>query len=89
MEDKKPGLVEEEGGITAVVWSELRSTLDGEEHMPDDVGEDFRDWLWPAIGEHLFEAGTTIAIATAPVPSTLAKTLVGHALKSGLNATHV
>jgi hypothetical protein len=87
MENKKPGLVEEEGGITAVVWSELRSTLD-EEHMLDDVGEDFRDRPWPAIGEHLFEAGTAIAIATAPVPSTPAKTF-GHALKSGLNVAHV
>jgi hypothetical protein len=65
MEAKELVLDEKVGGITAVESYELKGTFDVGEDMPDDVCEDFRDRLWPAIGEHLFEAGTTIAIANS------------------------
>jgi hypothetical protein len=80
MEAKELVLVEKVGGIAAVVWYELKSTFDVGEDMLDDVCEDFRDRLWPATGEHQFEAATTIAIATVPAPSTPAKMFERHML---------
>lgn len=86
MEAKELVLDEEVGDITAVGWYELKTTFDVGEDMLD---EDFRDRLWLAVGEHLLEADTTIAIATVPEPSTPAKMFVRHVLRSGLNAAHI
>jgi hypothetical protein len=83
-------LVGEAGINTAGVRYELRSTsVDAGEDLLDDIGEDFRDRPCPAIGEHQVDVGTTIAIATAPAPSSATKAFVRHALKSELNAAHI
>jgi hypothetical protein len=42
-----------------------------------------------ALKEHQVDVGTTIAIATAPAPSSATKAFVRHALKSELNAAHI